>query len=240
MTAAPNYILKITLLGTDKPVITRTLSVPSDYTFSDLHHAIQVAFGWMECHLYKFDILGPRGTSLVCIEEEECHSEYHRCRLRRFDEEQRWWSSTALAGVLDSPTYQFNRITYLYDFGDNWEHEIKLIGREKYKPRVTCITGGGHACVEDVGGPQGWYHLKMAYLGMYPEEYRRERREWYITYALNGDDRGLGGMIPYEWDIDEVNQQLSGIFHRPFGESMDENKISLLMKGDIELKRGGQ
>ena len=212
----PNYILKITLVGTSEPTICRTLSVPCDYTFDDLHHAIQVAFGWTNTHLYKFDIVSPRtGESVVSIEDQR-----DLPIGMDFDDDwpgtRQWSPDTPLTGVLGLRRFRDKKIIYLYDFGDHWEHEIEVVGRTtKYEAAVTCMAGEGHPCAEDVGGPGGWHQLKRAYLYPRPTNAQRERCEWYENYALNGDARGLGGVIRYMWDIDDVNCQLAGIitFH---------------------------
>ena len=37
-----------------EPLVWRRLQVPGDYTFWDLHVAIQSAFAWMDKHLHEF------------------------------------------------------------------------------------------------------------------------------------------------------------------------------------------
>lgn len=49
------YQLKITLKGTSPPVW-RRIWIPADMTFRNLHEAIQYLFGWMDYHLYDFEI----------------------------------------------------------------------------------------------------------------------------------------------------------------------------------------
>ena len=50
-----NYVLKVTLANTD---ITRTLAIPADYGFYDLHEAIQIAFGWEGFFYHEFEVSG--------------------------------------------------------------------------------------------------------------------------------------------------------------------------------------
>ena len=45
--------LKITLVGF-KPTIWRRILVPANYSFFDLHVAIQDVFGWYDQHLHHF------------------------------------------------------------------------------------------------------------------------------------------------------------------------------------------
>ena len=46
------------------------------------------------------------------------------------------------------------RFTYLYDFGDDWEHEVEVIGAGGDRPGV--VAGEGACPPEDVGGPHGY------------------------------------------------------------------------------------
>lgn len=68
------FQFKISLLGTDPPVW-RRIQVPENYTFYDLHVAIQDAMGWLDYHLHMFEIEDasrPKGKTRIespfCIE----------------------------------------------------------------------------------------------------------------------------------------------------------------------------
>ncbi|KAI8956761.1 MM3350-like domain-containing protein [Daldinia sp. FL1419] len=63
---------------------------------------------------------------------------------------------------------------YTYDFGDNWEHEMTLLGRAEPSDFV-CIGGSGHPVAEDVGGTRGWRDLKEAYRTAQPDEEQRSK-----------------------------------------------------------------
>ena len=49
------YQLKVTLLGTTPP-IWRRLLVPADMTLQQLHHVLQLAMDWEDCHMHEFRI----------------------------------------------------------------------------------------------------------------------------------------------------------------------------------------
>lgn len=49
------YQIKVTLLGTEPP-IWRLLLVPADLTLEQLHHVLQLAMGWEDCHMHEFRI----------------------------------------------------------------------------------------------------------------------------------------------------------------------------------------
>jgi hypothetical protein len=51
-----SYLLYVRLTNSDDPVITRLLSIPSNFTFAKLHRVLQAAFGWAGCHAHSFDI----------------------------------------------------------------------------------------------------------------------------------------------------------------------------------------
>ena len=42
------------------PQIWRGIQVPENYTFLDLHYAIQAAMEWEDYHLHEFEILNPK------------------------------------------------------------------------------------------------------------------------------------------------------------------------------------
>ena len=92
-------------------------------------------------------------------------------------------------------------ITYEYDFGDGWEHEIVL---EKILPSnpgesVPKCIGGRRGCPpEDVGGIWGYEDfLKVYYDKAHPEH--EEMVEW------AGED-----FDPERFDFEEVNRILFG------------------------------
>jgi hypothetical protein len=52
---------------------------------------------------------------------------------------------------------------YLYDFGDDWNHEIKLEHLTDDKAQHAVLLDGKGACPpEDCGGAPGYTHLKQA------------------------------------------------------------------------------
>ena len=50
---------RIELQETD-PLVWREIEVPGDYTFWDLHVAIQDVMGWLDYHLHRFTMPHPR------------------------------------------------------------------------------------------------------------------------------------------------------------------------------------
>ncbi|KWN21997.1 hypothetical protein WT83_04810 [Burkholderia territorii] len=131
--------LKIELSGI-KPSIWRRIVVPETITLAKLHRVIQVAMGWTDSHLHEFEIAGERfGIPDPGFDFGEPVISEARARLGK-----------CLGGAAS--------LRYLYDFGDDWEHKIKV---EKVLSTDICLyplyLGGANACPpEDVGGPYGY------------------------------------------------------------------------------------
>jgi hypothetical protein len=96
--------LRIELCGSD-PLIWRQVEVPTSITLKVLHDIIRAAMGWFDHHLWEFTI-GRRRFGLPMDEDwgTEPRIEVTKVRLRE---------------VLMP---RKATITYVYDFGDDWEH----------------------------------------------------------------------------------------------------------------------
>lgn len=130
---APVYQLKVGLKGA-KPPIWRRLEVPADISLDRLHDIIQVAFGWDGSHLHVFET--PYGDFGIADAE---------LRHRPADE-------VSLAQVLPDPR---SKITYVYDFGDEWRHEIlveKVLEPDESVTYPRCTGGRRATPPEDCGG----------------------------------------------------------------------------------------
>ena len=66
------YHFEVTLEEVD-PRIWREIQVPNDYSFWDLHVAIQDSMGWLDYHLHEFEINNPATGDMqrIGIPDEE-------------------------------------------------------------------------------------------------------------------------------------------------------------------------
>lgn len=108
------YRVRIDLNRT-KPPLWRRLELASDLFLDQVHEIIQAAFGWTDSHLHHFGSgpghYGPETEHYLCpfqVEEGETGIPEEDVRL---DE--------VLVDVGD-------KLFYDYDFGDDWQHTIKL------------------------------------------------------------------------------------------------------------------
>jgi hypothetical protein len=178
------YQLKITLLDTTPPIWRRVL-VPADLTLEQLHHVLQAAMGWENCHLHEFRVGRQRYGVPDPMDEfmggTGCVSE----------------RKVRLADVLKRAR---SRAEYTYDFGDGWEHSIvveKVLSPEPGVEYPVCTAGKRHAPPEDCGGPGGYYNLVEA-VGDPEHQEHEEMLEWLG-----------GGFDPEAFSIDDVNRRLA-------------------------------
>jgi len=134
---APEVYLLYIWIRHITPMIWRRVLVRADTTLADLHYIIQIAFSWTDFHLHRFrfrkkDFAIPRVEGFV---------DAHDAR------------QVTLAAL----RFRLNeRFLYEYDFGDQWEHEVRveqflpLEARRKYP---VCIGGHRAGPSEDCGGP---------------------------------------------------------------------------------------
>ena len=102
------------------------------------------------------------------------------------------------------------KLSYTYDFGDGWEHLVKLEktllpgSKEALAagPVPVCLAGEGACPPEDCGGPWGYENLKEA-LANPDHDDHEDMLEWLCL-----DDPG--DFNPAEFDLAEINQRLRG------------------------------
>jgi hypothetical protein len=123
-------------------LVWRRLLVPDNLTLAKLHLALQGAMGWSNSHLHEYEIARQRyGTPDDEWPTDEPVIDERRARIKP---------------LLDTG---LRRFTYLYDFGDGWEHTVTvedLVLPKPGAPLIVC-TAGENACPpEDVGGPHSY------------------------------------------------------------------------------------
>lgn len=103
---------------------------------------------------------------------------------------------------LDQIVSEGDKLIYEYDFGDGWEHKIrieKILPAEKGKRYPVCLAGKRACPPEDCGGPPGYERLLEVLRDPKHEEYE-ETLEW------------LGGPFdPEAFDVNEVNRMLKSV-----------------------------
>lgn len=128
-----------------EPMIWRRIVADDAITLITLHKAIQILMGWYDMHLHEFAINGE--SYAPPSEEDEFYDRKPKSTQKK------------LGKIFGNPG---DSVTYLYDFGDGWEIDIKLETRNDITgiiPRVTCLGGDMSGPLEDSGGPYGYMDL---------------------------------------------------------------------------------
>lgn len=171
--AAPQHAqLKIELAWT-QPLIWRRVLVPHSIKMHRLHDVIQIAFDWDDVHLHDFQKdrlrIGPKPPADFDIPyfDEPTPEDERKVRL---------------SDVLTRPR---SKLRYVYDFGDDWLHEImleKLLpsdgGIALGKTQARCINGANAPAPEDCGGPPGFERFKAAMADRTHPEHA-DMMDWY-------------------------------------------------------------
>jgi len=183
------YQFKIRLSGI-RPPIWRRIQVPETYTFWDLHIAIQDAMGWEDYHLHEFEIVNPP-TGLKVNIGIPCNT-YRRDILSGW--EQRIADYFLL---LENPLAD-----YVYDFGDNWEHKIrleKILPKEEGIDYPICVKGKRVCPLEDCGGVFVYAIILEALKNL--DTKKREE----ILERVGLDLEWIGEFDSEHFDVEEVN-----------------------------------
>jgi hypothetical protein len=140
-----------------EPIIWRGLSVPADVPLAALHEILQVAFGWQNSHLHDFQV-GDIRFGMTDVENE-------------------MFSVDERAAPLGAVAQEGSTFVYQYDFGDSWEHDIKVERVHREGDETVRCTAGARACPpEDCGGAPGYAHLLEVLANPNDEEYAHLKR----------------------------------------------------------------
>lgn len=123
------------------PKTWREIIIPNTYTFSDLHMSIQSAMGWSNTHLYEFKCNNNSDVSIAV--PDDCYE----ANISFMDSRK-----TRLSEMFSEPILYAR---YIYDFGDYWEHWLKIIeilDITQYAKLPVCCSGNGICPSEDIGG----------------------------------------------------------------------------------------
>ncbi len=141
----PIYQLKITLRDV-KPAIWRRIEVAGHTRLDHLNMMIQSAMGWTNSHMHSFTIDG------------EDYGRHHADFDSDYLDERRHYLD-------DLVRLEKARFLYIYDFGDNWEHDVvveKIVPPEPGMKYPRCAAGARSCPPEDVGSAWGYAEFLKA------------------------------------------------------------------------------
>ncbi|MBN1984452.1 MAG: plasmid pRiA4b ORF-3 family protein [Chitinivibrionales bacterium] len=164
-----------------KPEIWRRFVVDSRVSLDEFHEILQVVMGWTNSHLYSFTVHGvdymPADDEFEMDESEDTKGmSLKKLKLEKGD-----------------------KIRYVYDMGDDWEHTIrieKVFTLEEETKVPYCSEGERNCPPEDCGGAPGYEDIVKAMQKPRSKE-AKELIEW------------LGEIYdPEKFDLEEINEVL--------------------------------
>lgn len=187
------YTLRVTLRGT-KPAIYRKFIVPSNICLRHLSELLLELMGWENEHLNQFR----KGSDFYLPayqrnDEDDMFSFFGRSRS--FNQE-----DYALSDLLLEKN---KTIEWEYDFGDSWQHDVRLSSIGDYaedEPLVQFVKGERVCPPEDCGGIWGYEEL-LEINAKYKEGKRltrdeKERLEWYdMGKGFDAEDFDAEGAV---------------------------------------------
>ncbi|MBE1878478.1 plasmid pRiA4b ORF-3 family protein [Myceligenerans sp. TRM 65318] len=189
-----------------KPPIWRRLELRSDLTLEVVHQVLQDAFGWTDSHLHRFALGGgawDRDAELFLCPYDVADPDN--------DEDGTPEQEVRLDEVL---TEAADRLSYVYDYGDNWAVTLRLekvLDHRPDSPAAACRGGRMAAPPDDSRGE--YLHGGLAAVVDDPEHFEAAEvnealgRPWFTltargfhprllklanTLSFRDDDAGLG------------------------------------------------
>jgi hypothetical protein len=180
------FVFRICLKDS-KPRIWRKLQVPGNFTLGQLHQALQIAFGWTNSYLHSFTIdeveyrMAPEPGMDLYDDDALCEDDY------RLD---------------DLGLWEKQGFSYLYDFGDSWEHGItvfQILPFDEDQAAPRCLGGKYAGPPEDCGGIRGYAEMLEILKDPQHKDYQ-DTLDW------------AGDVDPLAFDLGEINGYLKKAF----------------------------
>ena len=146
MTAVSIVHLRIKLDDVE-PAVVRRVEVPLTIRLDRLHLVLQAAMGWTNSHLYE---IRARDVGWGSPDPDFGDGPLDARKARLID-------------VLEDVGAK--SLKYLYDFGDGWEHSVRIERITDAVPGIVyprLIEAAGRCPPEDVGGPWGYREFLVA------------------------------------------------------------------------------
>ncbi len=185
------FRIRIDLQGTTPPVW-RRVDVPGDISLPQLHDVVQAAMGWTDSHLHRFRTGNGRNAPEFLTQFDLDEGDEGL-----LEDDVRLDQVVAASG---------DRLWYDYDFGDDWEHVLRVEKILDTPPPVAVCIGGKLACPpEDCGGTWGYSELADWVRSDYDDALRPE-----VFDSTEEAHAWLpDGWHPDAFDIHETNERIA-------------------------------
>lgn len=190
------FELDLWLVDSD-PLIWRSFAVPADFTLEQMHYLIQSMMEWEDYHMHRFETA--EGRRFESRQQAEGMSQW-----LGDDDDPSEDEASIMLRTLFEPLKEV--LCYLYDYGDDWTHGIKIINThadaKAFARLPICLAGARSGPPEDCGGVWG-YEEKLEIL-RHPDphdEWHQEIIEW----------MGGPGYDPEAFNLEAINHRLKSV-----------------------------
>lgn len=202
---------KIQLKGVTKPPVWRRVVVPSSYTFEEFHDAIQIVMGWYGMHLYHFIDKEFQYTTEITSSESDIFGDLFGDMFGEDeDEDEDKGGALEASEVKLSDIFKkgVDKFIYVYDFGDDWVHQLTVEKITDLEPKnAHCLAGKGACPPENCGGIHGYKRLKQ----LLEESPDSPEAEDYKSMLGFFDSDSWDPAVFSEEDLEDVNVMLQEI-----------------------------
>lgn len=193
--------LKVQMQDVTKPPMWRELMVPADFDFLQLHHAIQAACGFEDCHLWQFQrqAYNPDLQIGVPAESDEMGLE-------------EWTHDARVTPITAFLAAKGDKLVYVYDFGDDWTFDVvvKSVGPRDGEVSVCTKWKSDLQPVEDTGGV--WAYLNMRDVWAHRDSLTaRQKKDCAEQLGFENFRELLGLLNDAQFDVQSVNERLATI-----------------------------
>lgn len=214
------YQLKVQIKESHPPIWRRVI-IPAGLSFSQLSVLLNEVMRWCGYHLscFEFYHMGLR------IEEKEQFEDFDFDDYDYLDA-----SETIIDPYLDSEDW----FTYVYDFGDDWQHRVTVEKRyEDYdKNYAEVVKFKGETPYEDCGGIYGYYRLLKILDNPEDPEYE-EMKEWTEKQSAgNYNVKRVNELLKSQYLSDEESAPMTQ--NKIYENIWEGNKALKKIKGSTE------
>jgi|GEM_PF-1236722 len=224
------YVLTVTL--DNSPVkVRRRLEVPANLRLECLAQLLVAAMGWGDSHLYQFRV---KNIYYVTQREIENASQWGF----PFGE-----SHKAIAFTVWDVLKDKNKtIKFEYDYGDGWEHTVKLtnIKPATQEPQIRLMAVAGACPPDDCGGAWGYADM-LRTLNSTDKKDKRERKElieWLKWCGYDNFDPEAVDMTDLKLGIDDCIKDLISQLEELAKAQTQKEKTKVTSKGKKQKGKG--
>lgn len=196
--------LRVQMRDVSKPPMWRELKVPADFTFFQLHKAIQAVCGFEDAHLWQFQHRPYDPDLQIGVPADRKNS------FGMGLEE--WTHDARKTGITAFLAEKGQKLVYVYDFGDDWIFNVSVVD-------VTPRDGEVAECIrwksdlqpmEDCGGVWSYLDMRSAW-EQRDSLTKRQKNELADSQGFESFDELMDVVSDYLFDPEAVNERLAEI-----------------------------